>query len=130
MITHAYQKYLLAICKSAIAMMAALIPGCSPHVNYPVNSENSQENSDHPSQDSQQQSMAMRDATAPSFISKSFGNKEIAQPAFIETYDIKANVTGMFVQIEETDGPIDGHEKGHHQTHTCLGIVITLFLNV
>ena len=37
---------------------------------------------------------------------------------------------GMLVQIEETDGPVDGHKEGHNQTHTRLGIVITLFLNI
>ena len=37
---------------------------------------------------------------------------------------------GMLVQIEETDGPVDGHKEGHDQTHTRLGIVITLFLNI
>ncbi len=99
MAKHYFQKYLMTIGKSAIAMIAALLPGCAQHVNYPVNSDVSEENSEQ-SPNPLRESTVLHDATAPSFIPRQITEQAPLRQAFIETYGIKAKVVGLFVQIE------------------------------
>ena len=77
-----------------LIIAATLTTGCSQKVNYPVEGEQSQQSSQH-------ESTHVRDATAPSFITKALSSDLTpARQAFIETYNIKASISGLFVQIE------------------------------
>ncbi len=100
-----YIKNLLTLCKSAVAIIAAVVPGCAPNVNYPVNLDMPQEDSENNSwpKPPAQSTENIADDTAPVLMNarRLFAGKETMQQAvFIETYDVQAKVIGRVVQIE------------------------------
>ena len=129
-----YLNNLLSLSKSVVAIIAATMAGCVPNVNYPVNNDMSNDDSEHNSwPEAPAKSIeSVADDTAPVFIDvkRALGSTQSTQQlaVYIETYNIQAKVIGSLVEIETEltiRNPDDAYIQGKLQIPLPKEAVVT-----